>query len=62
MAHACSDVIREAIRELDGSHYPISHDDGRPELCAVCGAADAPWPCLARMVADDLRRAIGDEK
>lgn len=52
-------AIREAIRDLDGSHYPTSYGDGRPELCAVCGAADGAWPCTARMVADDLRRAIG---
>ena len=55
------DTMRAAIRTLDGAHYPTNYDDGRPELCAACGAADGSWPCVARQVADDLRRAIGDE-
>lgn len=55
------DTIRTAIRELDGAHYPTTYGDGRPELCATCGAADGSWPCVSRQVADDLRRAIGDE-
>lgn len=53
--------IKDAIRELDGAHYPTTYGDGRPELCATCGAADGSWPCVSRQVADDLRRAIGDE-
>lgn len=55
------DAMRAAVRELDGSHYPTTYGDGRPKLCATCGAADGSWPCVSRQVADDLRRSIGDE-
>ena len=53
--------VLATIRDLDGAHYPTTYGDGRPELCATCGAADGSWPCVSRQVADDLRRAIGDE-
>lgn len=51
-------AITQAIAYLDGSHYPDNRDDGRPPWCAACGAADGSWPCAAREVADDLRRAV----
>ena len=47
-------TIAQAIADLDGTHYVNEHGD----MCAVCGAADGSWPCAAREVADDLRRAV----
>ena len=54
-------VARSAISELDAVHYPTDYDDGRPQVCATCGAADGAWPCVSRQVADDLRASIGGE-
>lgn len=42
-------AISDAVTELDAEHRPDGH------LCAMCGAADGSWPCVSRMVADDLR-------
>ena len=47
-------AVAQAIADLDGSHYVNEHGD----MCAVCGAADGSWPCAAREVAEDLRRAV----
>lgn len=54
--HLRCDVLN-AIADLDGSHYA---NEEYGDMCAVCGAADGEWPCLSRLVADDLRRAIGE--
>lgn len=47
-------AIAAAIVDLNGAHYL----NGRGDLCAVCGPADGSWPCVTRMVADDLRAAL----
>ena len=46
--------IRFAVRELVACHYP--DESGRQ--CVTCGGADGSWPCVSRMVADDLRKVI----
>ncbi len=43
-----------AVSELDAVHGP--DDTGR--MCVTCGAADGSWPCVSRMVTDDLRGLI----
>lgn len=59
-------AIRQAITELDAVHQPQwnsnqARADGRtPEGCDMCGSGDGSWPCVTRMVADDLRAAIGE--
>lgn len=49
-------AITAAIVDLNGAHYL----NGPGDLCAVCGPADGSWPCVTRMVADDLRAALGE--
>ena len=43
-----------AVSELDAVHHP----DRTGRMCVTCGAADGSWPCVSRMVTDDLRGLI----
>lgn len=54
--NALRTAITAAIVDLNGAHYL----NGPGDLCAVCGPADGSWPCVTRMVADDLRAALGE--
>lgn len=51
---ALEEGIRQAVRELDYEH------DKHENLpwCRICGTADGSWPCVSRMIADDLRRLV----
>jgi hypothetical protein len=57
-------TIIEAITELDAAHRPLSSDpldtaEGRvPIGCVTCWPGEGKWPCVSRMVADDLRAAL----
>lgn len=50
--------LREAMTaaktELDTEHRP--EPDGR--CCIVCGPQDGSWPCVSRLIADDLDAAL----
>jgi hypothetical protein len=50
-------TIAFAVRELDAEHRP--DPDGR--TCEVCGPADGSWPCVTRLITDDLRAALRGE-
>lgn len=49
-------AIAEAVAELDANHRM---DGATRPMCVMCGTADGSWPCASRMVADDLRAALG---
>ncbi len=60
-------AIASAVAELDALHYPNSVPIGdalypgfsRPQArdgCVLCWPGDGSWPCVTRLVADDLRR------
>mgnify|MGYP001590178214 FL=1 len=55
-------AVRQAIDELDAEHYPLWYcDDGtraedkEPIGCFTCYPGDGSWPCVTRMIANDLR-------
>lgn len=53
-------VIRQAVTELAAEHA-----EPRPESvqgCRLCWPGDGSWPCVTRMIADELRAAIGDDQ
>lgn len=52
-------ALTKAAANLDAEHRPerVGANPGW-EGCIVCGPADGSWPCVARMVADDLRTAL----
>jgi hypothetical protein len=50
-------VVTDALWELDAAHRV---DGATRPLCVTCGAADGSWPCVSRMVADDLRALLRD--
>lgn len=58
--HRLRAAIAEAVTELSDALHTEEHDaDGRPlGVCVMCGYRDGSWPCLARMVANDLERAL----
>ena len=47
-------VIAAARNELNADHYRIEDVNG----CAMCWPHDGSWPCVSKMVADDLRNAL----
>ena len=51
--------VLNAIADLDAEHHPDPELKGRGG-CVICWPKDGSWPCTTRMVADDLRRAIGE--
>jgi len=65
--------IRGAVAELDAEHAPqwvaegstgytlIPRDGYDPVGCAMCYPHDSSWPCVSRMIADDLRTLLWDE-
>ena len=48
-------TVRQAVAELDAEHRPDPEVPGPGGGCVICWPKDGTWPCLARMVADDLR-------
>lgn len=57
MATTWRSVVTDALWELDAAHRV---DGATRPLCVTCGAADGSWPCVSRMVADDLRALLRD--
>lgn len=59
-------VIRESAEALESEHWPLwaseqAKANGRPPVgCEICFPKDGSWPCVTRMVADDLRKLIDD--
>lgn len=57
-------AVHQAVTELDAEHAPTwTSADGKaagkePIGCQVCFPGDGSWPCVTRMVADDLRRLL----
>lgn len=60
-------VVAQAVVELDAEHYPTwaspkAHEAGKDPIgCALCWPGDGSWPCSSRMIADDLRKALGEK-
>jgi len=61
-------IIEAAILELDAEHRPqwvkeggagyteVPREDGLdPVGCVMCYPQDGDWPCVTRMITDDLR-------
>lgn len=59
-------VIAQAIAELDAEHRPMWLTDGAesmgdpPSACDICWPGDNKWPCVTRMIADDLRQHLAE--
>jgi hypothetical protein len=57
-------AVARAVNELTIEHSPIwSTADAReagndPIGCTMCWPRDGHWPCMTRMVADDLQIAL----
>lgn len=47
--------IRCAVAELDADHRPEGDPGKEPWGCVMCYPRDGDWPCVSRMIADDLR-------
>ena len=53
--------IDQAVSDLDAEHRPEWDSDEMkargedPFGCAVCWPTDGSWPCVASIVADDIR-------
>lgn len=54
------DVVRQAITDLEAEHRPITSpaDVGPRGGCVMCWPKQGSWPCVSRMVADDLAAAL----
>ena len=48
-------VMTAAVEELAAVHRP---DPDLPRWCVTCSTTDGSWPCITRMVADDLTDAL----
>lgn len=70
-ADDAEEAIRKAVAGLDAEHQPMWSAPGpgytldpqegkEPAGCCCCFPGDGSWPCVSRMVADDLRRACAD--
>ena len=59
-------AIRDALPQLDDEHAPLwltpeMEAEGRDPIgCRMCFPGDGSWPCVTRMVADDLAHALAD--
>lgn len=51
-----ADVVAQAVAALDAEHRPDPELKGRGG-CVMCWPKDGSWPCLTRMIADELRPA-----
>lgn len=47
-------AVRRAVADLD-DHHERDDDTG---VCEECYPADSTWPCVTRMIADELRAAV----
>jgi len=53
-------TVVEAIAELRAEHRPEGNPGKEPWGCVVCYPADSSWPCVSRMIADDLAALLPD--
>lgn len=53
-------IIAQAVSELDAEHGPEGNPGKEPWGCRICFPGDGDWPCVSKMIADDLRAAITD--
>lgn len=51
------EAITTAITQLDAEHYPDPGLKGKGG-CVMCWPKDGSWPCVSRMVADELRETL----
>lgn len=49
------------LAELDAEHRAEPYDVGRRDGCVICWPKDGSWPCVTRMVADELRAIVERE-
>jgi hypothetical protein len=57
-------IVASAVHELDAEHRPQwadyrAEETGKDPIgCQICFPGDGSWPCVTRMVADDLRALL----
>jgi hypothetical protein len=57
-------AIKAAVWELDIEHRPqwstpaMEAKGMKPIGCVICFPEDGSWPCVSRMIADDLRKLV----
>lgn len=57
-------TVAEAVKELDSEHGPAwastqALEAGKEPIgCRICFPSDGSWPCITRMIADDLRALL----
>jgi len=57
-------AVTQAVRELDEEHAPtwvsdLAKDAGKDPIgCRMCFPSDGSWPCITRMIANDLRALL----
>lgn len=67
MTNGLREAAEQAVLELCDEHTPTwasdaAKADGKVPLgCAMCWPRDGHWPCISRMIADDLRQALEDQ-
>lgn len=70
-AHAAADLldaIDAQVAELLAEHQPMWVSDEakaagkEPWVCLICGTADGSWPCISRLIADDMHRLLHPEE
>lgn len=54
-------IVRQCVEELDAEHQPEwaspeAKAKGKDPIgCVMCFPSDGSWPCVTRMITDDLR-------
>lgn len=58
--HAAADEIERLRAAIEEALGDLSGHQKNPGVmwCRICGADDGSWPCVTRMVADDLTAAL----
>lgn len=55
-------ALVQVVAELDAEHRPDSPANVGPRGgCVMCWPKDGSWPCVTRMVADELRGIVDRE-
>lgn len=52
------DTLKDAAARVVAELYAEHDKDDKLPWCRICGTADGSWPCITRMVADELMEAI----
>lgn len=64
MAPDLVETVQETLNEIFATHTPLWYSavakaaGKAPIGCMACYPADGDWPCVAKMVADDLEHAL----